>query len=503
MNNTSQSDNIASVKTGPVQAPAPNRSVARVARRFILLLLVVSGAALLSIIGHFVFLHGDKNAVHLHATTVERMRLERDFLTLRLHVAEVLSGSEAVLRQQAEDAFQALGSRLQTLETGPAGIAIADRADLLDLLRGLKAKIQPLESQVKRFATGDDAAGYDLLRALDAAAPDYTRLLAALDAVTEAYIEKSASKPGAAYILLLLVLGLGALAVGVMARILLRQARRADAVQAHLVQLARDLETARRQAEAANRAKSSFLASMSHELRTPLNAVIGFADIMHQGLFGPIGNPRYEDYVASIQQSGQHLLSLINDILDMSRIEAGRFELHEERLDIDRLVSDCLALVDVQARGKGVTVRRGKRHDSVELWADDRALRQMLLNLLSNAVKFTNQGGEVTIEYGRNPDGWFEIVVRDSGIGMNESEVKRAFEPFARSDNQMIRQQFTGTGLGLPITRRLIELHGGRIQVVSRLGEGTSVTLRFPPERISTLGDFGSMFDESPGDGKA
>ncbi len=467
-----------------------NRGIAYFTRRFIMLLILLAAVSVLAVAAHFILEHGGKTASQSHGAMVQRVQLEKDFLTLRLGVAETLSGSDIAQRKDTPRDLAVLAARLGGLQAADMRSVSAGRPEFAAVLERLQAKLRAWEDAAKRFADGDDAAGYDLLKGMDAAASDYALLFGETGKAADGY---DSARPGAGYILLILALVLAVVVVGVMARKLLRKAGQADAALANLAQLARDLEAARRQAEAANRAKSSFLASMSHELRTPLNAVIGFADIMHQRLFGPLGNPRYEEYVASIQQSGQHLLSLINDILDMSRIEAGRFELHEERLEIDDVVRDCLALVDVQARGKGVTVRRGKRHDGVELWGDDRALRQMLLNLLSNGVKFTSQGGEVSIEYGTNPDGWFEIVVRDSGIGMNETEVNRAFEPFARSGNQMVRQQFTGTGLGLPITRRLIELHGGRIQVVSRLGEGTGVTLRFPPERVSKLGDFGAM----------
>lgn len=251
-------------------------------------------------------------------------------------------------------------------------------------------------------------------------------------------------------------------------------------------------------AERANKAKSQFLANMSHELRTPLNAVIGFADIMHQGLFGPLGNARYDEYVSSIQQSGQHLLSLINDILDMSRIEAGRVELNEDRIDVGMVLEDCLDLVAVQARAKNVRVDFPRGQSDGALWADERAMRQMVLNLLSNAVKFTAEGGSVTVQHGTAADGWYEISITDTGIGMAENEVARVFEPFARGGSQLVRQQYDGTGLGLPITRRLVELHGGRIQLKSQSGVGTTAMLRFPPERISRVADFGAILS-TPG----
>ncbi len=483
----------AAVKTAAKLIAPPGGGMGRAARRFIRLLLFVTAAILLVLGSYFYLQQREGHSTLFHASAFAGAQVEKDFLLLRVNVAEILAGRDDLPRKAALQSFDNISASLHGLGKGPGSAQILQNAALRDAFGRIQQSLARWQPMVQRFAAGDDAAGHDLLAAMAAATQDYHVFSSGADRAGLAHMDRVDERLYTVYWLLLVLFLLGLAAVAVTARMLLRQAELADAAHASLAQLARDLEAAKRQAEAANRAKSSFLASMSHELRTPLNAVIGFADIMHQGMFGPVGNPRYEEYVASIQQSGKHLLSLINDILDMSRIEAGRFELHEERLEIDDVVRDCLALVDVQARGKGVTVRRGKRHEGIELWADDRALRQMLLNLLSNAVKFTNQGGEASIEYGRNADGWFEIVVRDSGIGMNEAEVSRAFEPFARSGNQMIRQQFTGTGLGLPITRRLIELHGGRIEVVSRLGEGTSVTLRFPPERVSQLGDFGGM----------
>jgi two-component system cell cycle sensor histidine kinase PleC len=267
----------------------------------------------------------------------------------------------------------------------------------------------------------------------------------------------------------------------------MRQLRASEAAHAEMRAMTVDLENARRQAEEASRTKSNFLATMSHELRTPLNAILGFADIMRQGIFGPVGNPRYEDYLDGIVKSGQHLLSLINDVLDMSRIEAGRLELVESRIDIGQAIDQALDMVTVTAQGKGVVLERALPASLPSLKADDRLVRQMLLNLLSNAIKFTPEGGQVEIAVALLGEGDLAIRVRDTGIGMSDRQLQKVFEPFSQGDSMRAREA-GGSGLGLPITRRLIELHDGRIHLASRKQSGTTATLVFPAARVSPAG---------------
>jgi two-component system cell cycle sensor histidine kinase PleC len=222
---------------------------------------------------------------------------------------------------------------------------------------------------------------------------------------------------------------------------------------------------------------------MSHELRTPLNAILGFTDIMRQGIFGPVGNARYEDYLNGIMKSGQHLLALINDVLDMSRIEAGRLELAESQFDIRQAIDHALDMVTVTAQGKGVALDRSLPAILPPLQADERLVRQMLLNLLSNAIKFTPEGGRVEIAAALLGEGDMAIRVRDSGIGMSDRQLQKVFEPFSQGDSMRAREA-GGSGLGLPITKRLVELHGGRIHLASRKSSGTTATLVFPAERV-------------------
>ncbi|RZJ27609.1 MAG: HAMP domain-containing histidine kinase, partial [Brevundimonas sp.] len=236
------------------------------------------------------------------------------------------------------------------------------------------------------------------------------------------------------------------------------------------------LEVARNEAEAREQGKTRFLANMSHELRTPLNAVLGFSDIMRQRLFGPIPD-RYAEYADNIHQAGGHLLDLINDLLDVSKIEAERYTLSVEKFDAREVVSDAMALVRVNADDKGVSLSGVLPQDALEVSADRRALKQIALNLLSNAVKFTPEGGAVTVTV-EAIGPYLEIIVADTGLGIAPEDVKRLGRPFEQAGAPEQRRQ--GTGLGLSLVRAFAELHGGRMSIESTLGEGTAVTVRMP-----------------------
>jgi len=242
---------------------------------------------------------------------------------------------------------------------------------------------------------------------------------------------------------------------------------------------ARELEIARAMAESANKAKSDFLANMSHELRTPLNAVIGFSDLILQESFGPIGDSRYEEYVGDIHRSGTHLLRLVNNILDLSKIEAGRFELDVERVSLIDTIQMAVRMTGERAQAAGVDIKILLADEIGEIDADRTKLLQVFLNLLSNAVKFTPGGGRVQVTGRRNDDGSVLVEVRDSGIGMTPDEVKVALEPFGQVESGLARR-FDGTGLGLPLTKSIVELHGGGVEIQSRKGSGTRVAVRVP-----------------------
>jgi signal transduction histidine kinase len=242
------------------------------------------------------------------------------------------------------------------------------------------------------------------------------------------------------------------------------------------------LRAAKEQAELANRTKSEFLANMSHELRTPLNAIIGFSQIMTQQMFGPLGSPRYREYASDVLSSSQHLLQIINDILDMAKIEAGRVELHEAAIDLDRLFDDCLRLVRDRALTAEIRLQRDLPDGVAQLFGDERLIKQILLNLLSNAVKFTPRGGSVTLRARIGGDGGFALSVVDSGIGIAAADIPKVLQPFGQVDGTYARAH-GGTGLGLSIVRALVELHGGTFELESELGKGTTATFRFPAAR--------------------
>ena len=236
------------------------------------------------------------------------------------------------------------------------------------------------------------------------------------------------------------------------------------------------LDAARAEAEAQSAGKSRFLAHMSHELRTPLNAVIGFSDIMRQRLFGPVPE-RYAEYAESIHTAGGHLLALINDVLDVSRIEADRYELNIERFDVREAVSAAMALVRVQADDKGVELAAVLPPETLSVAADRRAVKQMLLNLLSNAVKFTPSGGSVTVA-AEALGPVLELSVADTGVGVSADDLARLGRPFEQAGG--VEQRAQGTGLGLSLVRSLAELHQGMLAIDSTPGEGTAVTVRLP-----------------------
>ncbi|HEV2185579.1 MAG TPA: PAS-domain containing protein [Stellaceae bacterium] len=236
------------------------------------------------------------------------------------------------------------------------------------------------------------------------------------------------------------------------------------------------------QAELANRAKGDFLANMSHELRTPLNAIIGFSEILSGEHLGPLKNPRYLEYSSDIHSSGLHLLSIINDVLDMSKIEAGKLDIHEEEIDVRQLLAGSLRMVRERARKQEVELLCHADDPNLVIFADERAMKQCLLNLLSNAVKFSKIGGRVTVDAHIDAQSRTVITIADDGIGMTEQEQERALQPFGQAHSSTTRT-YGGTGLGLPITQGLVEAHGGALSIVSNPGTGTTVTITLPAER--------------------
>jgi len=250
--------------------------------------------------------------------------------------------------------------------------------------------------------------------------------------------------------------------------------------------MSRELEEARdealrkrTEAETANASKTAFLANMSHELRTPLNAILGFSEIIARECLGPIGSPRYKEYAGDIHVSGSHLLSLINDLLDVAKIEAGRMEIEPQMIETARALDGAVKFVGPKARERNQSLTITVDDAAAVLFADERALKQIVINLVTNSVKFTRNGGRIDVAARRNADGDFELTVTDNGAGVPKEKLDRIFKPFSRVDNRYDSEN-GGTGLGLSLVRGLAELHGGRAWMESELGKGSCVHVMFP-----------------------
>ncbi|MBS0280785.1 MAG: hypothetical protein JSR25_06475 [Proteobacteria bacterium] len=258
--------------------------------------------------------------------------------------------------------------------------------------------------------------------------------------------------------------------------------------RAQLTAMSRRLAFAVDEAELANRAKSSFLANMSHELRTPLNAILGFSEVMKDQHLGPVQNSRYLSYASDIHSSGRHLLAIINDVLDLAKIEAGKMTLDNATVfEIAPMLTSSLAMLNGLGEKYGVTVHNEIPEDGMQLKAVERMIRQILINLVGNAIKFTPSGGSVHVSGKLQSDGRYEIAVRDTGVGMTEKEMAHAMMPFGQNENRFTGKH-DGTGLGLPLAKAMLELHDGTLTMSSVPEMGTTVTMILPAQRIIARG---------------
>jgi PAS domain S-box-containing protein len=253
----------------------------------------------------------------------------------------------------------------------------------------------------------------------------------------------------------------------------------------HWKTVERELDEARREAERASALKSDFLAKVSHEIRTPLNAVLGFAEVIMEERFGPVGNARYKDYLKDIHSSGALVLSLVNDLLDLSKIEAGKMDLSFEAVDANRIVTECVSIMQPQASAARVVMRLSLAPQLPHVCADQRSMRQIVLNLLSNAIKFTQAGGQIIISTALTDANHAALRVRDTGVGMSDDDIGIALQPFRQvASSRLAGGAGRGTGLGLPLTKALVEANRASFSIRSKVDEGTLVEVIFPPARV-------------------
>jgi signal transduction histidine kinase len=408
--------------------------------------------------------------------------LKTDFFRLEMQLRNPqIDGAPGVPSVAAR--FGIFDDRLQRLTADDAFAGLRQHPETRDIWRQLGLQVEGLRPQIARLGTGDAGARFTLLVDAERAERTIERLCEATRRLSTRQIDTARLRLYGLFILL------GSLLAGLIISalffvgVIVSQFRQSQAAGRAMSDLYGRLSEAKLTAEGASRAKSEFLAHMSHELRTPLNAILGFAEVMRLELLGPLRQPRYREYVADIYNSAQHLLSLINDVLDMSRIEAGGLRLRDEAVELAEAAAHALAIVRPMAEKNGVRLEPVDFANLPRLSADGRAVRQMLINLLGNAVKFTAAGGDVRLGAEIGAKGELALLVRDTGIGMTAREIADSIVPFVQVDSRLARRA-PGSGLGLPITKRLIEMHGGELRLQSEPGKGTTAALIFPASRV-------------------
>lgn len=421
--------------------------------------------------------------------------------TLRYsHALQLLSKTpaDAALREETRLRFDTTWSRVDVLKHGPEGKPLLRLPGYPETLAAFDAVLLRLDPLMERLET---ASADELNQAFDEISAIIPRLREAfLLMVTDPDyngLRSSAAQDALEDRLAVLLFGLGTLTIVLFILLISeingtkRLLRHSDAMvavlrerEAELAALHAASQQARREAEAANSAKTAFLASMSHELRTPLHSILGFSETIKRGSYGPIQPDRYAEYVDHIHKSAEHLFSLVEDLLSLTRIEARQYTLNETRLDLASPCRFALDLLRSKAESAGVNLTLGAPPSApVIIFADLRTVRQSILNLVTNALKFTPSGGTVSITWGLNAEGEAELTVADTGIGIAPEDQTRIFDLFYQVDNGLSRQH-TGAGLGLPLVKSLMELHGGRVSLDSQPGAGSRFTLTFPKDRL-------------------
>jgi signal transduction histidine kinase len=442
-----------------------------------LAVILFSASVLVGFVGLYGHLHEERK--ESGNTLWNLVQLETDYLDFQ-HALDLYTHPQGSVSQaDVHGRFELLVNRLAQFTEGEQAVQLHSNAGVPETVAGLEAALAAIEADIRRLSPDDDAT-YRAIRDRLAAFRQPIRAAARASLLAEAdgtplklYDDRGS------YALLALSL-IGTLASGSFLIVLLvRHLRKANCAWAKARQ-------AQREAEDANRAKSQFLANVSHDLRTPLNAIIGFSQMIELDVLGPLADSRYRDYGRDIRTSAQHLQSLIDDLLDLSKIELGRFTLREEIVDVADVVASSIYMIDDQAKAAGVTIRSRLPVDLPLLVADARALKQVILNLLSNGVKFTPNGGRVTVSVRLRYDGCMLFYVADTGIGIAERDLARVTAPFEQAHNARLRGH-RGTGLGLSLCKRLVELQGGTMTITSQRGVGTTVAITFPAERVHRI----------------